>query len=196
MRLALNQFAMAFIAVTMVLTAAVGSKAEAREFATATARKKEIERKVGVLARMAFGLTSHKVKAEAGVDMVMGLAMHQAGYEADEKEEFLKSEGFNIDLPESKMEFSDMTTWGTLKADAAATLFTFNDDRDGETRKSRLRRTLGQTILEELNEIKGVSYGFTSGSSSYCGVSFMGLLIVDEESGIIYELSLTDGGSC
>ncbi len=161
---------------------------------TGEARKKEIARKVNVLAGMSFGLSQHTEIGADGDEMVRNLAMEAAGY--SDPEEFVREEGFRYDLPAKDIEFGDMTVWGTMKLSAAQDLFASDDDWEEGRARAALRRGLGQTILKELSEMKGVTFGFTSGSSSYCGVSFMGLLIVDVENGIIYGLSLTDSGGC
>ena len=120
--------------------------------------------------------------------------MSGAGY--SDKEEYVREEGFYFDLQSKDIEFADMVGWGTMKITAAQDLFAADDDWEEGRALAAKRRGLGQVILKELSEMKGVTFGFTNGSSSYCGISFMGLLIVDEENGLIYEISLTNSGPC
>jgi hypothetical protein len=82
------------------------------------------------------------------------------------------------------------------KLPAARDFFASDDDWDNGRILAARRRGLGQVILKELSEMNGVTFSFTSGSPSYCGISFMGLLIVDEENGLIYEISLKYSGPC
>lgn len=172
--------------------------AEARPHAGATlqgeARKKEIARKVDLLASMGYGLNVLTGIGETGDEMILNLAMEGSGY--SDREEFIKEEGFIRDLQSKDIEFGDMTAWGTMKLPAAQDLFASDDDWDNGRVLAARRRGLGQVILKELSEMNGVTFGFTSGSSGYCGVSFMGLLIVDEENGLIYEILLTNSGPC
>lgn len=172
--------------------------ADGRPAATASlqgeARKKEIARKVDLLASMGYGLNVHTEIGENGDEMVLNLAMEGSGY--SDAEEFIREEGFVRDLQSKDIAFGDMTSWGTMKLPAAQDLFASDDDWEEGRILAARRRGLGQIVLQELSEMKGVTFGFTSGSSSYCGIRFMGLLIVDEENGLIYEIALTNSGSC
>lgn len=183
---------MAVFALTFTMMSFVGAPARAE--LTGALRKAEIARKVDVLAKMAFGLRVHSVEGANGDEMVLNLAMEGSGYAS--AEEYIREEGFVRDLQSKDIQFGDMISWGTMKISAAQDLFAADDDWENGRGRAARRRGLGQTILKELSEMKGVSFGFTDGSSSYCGISFMGLLIVDEENGIIYELSLTNSGPC
>jgi hypothetical protein len=158
------------------------------------ARKKEIARKVDLLASMGYGLRVHNRVGANGDAMILDLAMEGAGY--SDPEEFIREEGVLRDLQSKDIQFADMTAWGTMKLPAAQDLFASDDDWDEGRVLAARRRGLGQVILKELSEMNGVTFGFTSGSSSYCGISFMGLLIVDEENGLIHEISLTNSGPC
>ena len=53
----------------------------------------------------------------------------------------------------------------------------------------------GDALLAQLDGM-GAFFGFTDMGSSYCGVTFMGLLIVDVAAHKIYEVMLTGSGSC
>lgn len=183
-----------FRVATLFLLVSTFSLGHANAALQGEARKKEIARKVDLLATMAFGLHVHTEIGENGDEMVLNLAMEGSGY--SDPEEFIREEGFVRDLQSKDIAFGDMTAWGTMKLPAAQDLFASDDDWEEGRERALRRRGLGQVILKELSEMKGVTFGFTSGSSSYCGVSFMGLLIVDEENGLIYELALTDSGPC
>jgi hypothetical protein len=156
------------------------------------ARQKEIARKVNVLGNLGFGVRTHKSQGATADELVRALAIAQGALNSamNSNSDFLSgatAKDFN---------FGDMTKWGTTNLASAQELFASGDGSDEDAIKQRRRATLGKTILGELERIPQVSFGFTSGSSSYCGVSFMGLLIVDEENGVIYELSLTSSGPC
>lgn len=159
---------------------------------TGDARAKEIARKVDLLADMAYGLNVQRRTPENGELIILKLAAENNGYTSIE--EFEKEETFHRSLPSKNIEFGDMVGWGTMQIEAAKDLFASSDDSD--SLKEARRAGFGQVLLQELSEMPGVSFGFTDGSSGYCGVSFMGLLIVDEENGVVYELSLTSSGPC
>lgn len=160
------------------------------------ASKNAVERKVNIIAKIAHGVETHKVKAESGEEMVLKLYMKQSG---EDRKEALK--GFIRNANPAKLAFSDETTWGTLNTSGALTVYGWldsdvNDDSEERKRNSDRQLKLADDIIRELGKMDGVSFGYTSGSSSYCGISFMGLLVVDEENGLIYEIALTSGGSC
>ena len=158
------------------------------------ASKAAVERKVSIIAKIAHGVETHKVKAESGEEMVLKLYMKQSG---EDRKEALKS--FIKNANPAKLAFSDETTWGTLNTSGALTVYGWLDsdaNDDSEKRNTDRQLKLADDIIRELGKMDGVSFGYTSGSSSYCGISFMGLLVVDEENGLIYEIALTSGGSC
>ena len=155
------------------------------------ARAKEVARKVDLLADMGYGLRVHKVKPGKGEDMVLALASEDYGLTV---EDYLAEERFHVLLLSKDIAFGDMIGWGTMNLDVAQDLFASSDDSDAL--KEARRAGFGQVLLKELSEMSGISFGFTDGSSSYCGMSFMGLLVVDEENGVIYEVSLTGSGEC
>lgn len=184
--------ALAFVATTFVALSALALPSHTE--LTGTERKNEIARKVAVLVNMAYSSDTHTVTGIDGKEMVLKLAMVNSGY--TDQTEFLANEEFYVDLQPKDIQFADMIGWGTMGLQAAQDLFASDDDAEGGRALAARRRGLGQTIVKELSEMPGVSFGFTSGSSSYCGISFMGLLVVDEENGLVYEIALTDGGSC
>lgn len=151
----------------------------------------EIARKAKVIANIAYGMQVHKIKGKNAEDMIIKLAMKQSGdTEEDVRKDFVRN------LPEKGIQFGDMSGYGTMKIKSATALFESQDakkDQDGNDKEQNFK--VGDEILKELNEM-GATFGYTPGSSSYCGVSFMGLLIVDEDGGTIYEILLTDGGTC
>ncbi len=159
---------------------------------TGKARAQEIARKIDLMADMAYGVNVRKLEPGRGEDLILKLASEHYGLES--VEEFEKEESFRRNLQSKDIEFGDMIGWGTMQVEAAKDLFASGDDSD--TLKEARRAGFGQTLVQELSEMPGVSFGFTDGSSSYCGVSFMGLLVVDEENGIVYEISLTSSGPC
>lgn len=158
---------------------------------TGEARAKEIRRKIDILADMSWAINIQNVAPGKAEAIILKLAANSDGLT---EKEYLEEERFHVNLPSKDISFGDMIGWGTLQLQAAQDLFASSDETDAL--KEARRAGLGQVILKELSEMPGVSFGFTDGSSSYCGVSFMGLLIVDEENGVVYELSLTSSGPC
>ena len=45
-------------------------------------------------------------------------------------------------------------------------------------------------------ERQGVKFGYTGFGPGYCGVSFIELIIIDEKEQKLYEVYLSEGGSC
>lgn len=172
-----------FLVLTLLLSSTVFAKVNS----------KEVERKVGVLAGIAYGYEVHKISAKDAKEMVLKMYMERNSLSRKEA-----LESFYENLPAKDIVFGDMIGWGTMQLDAATALFESQDlrrDDNGDDIDNSKGLALGGQILKELSRM-GIKFGFTDGSSSYCGVSFMGLLIVDEENGQIYEVSLTDGGPC
>lgn len=170
----------------LVLSLSFASFAQAKD-------NPEFARKAELLGKLAYGTTVHKVKAENAEEMIIKLAMKNKGETRDYIEE-----NFRRNLPAKDIAFGDMIGWGTMKLPAAQTLFASQDaprDENGEDLDNAKKIKLGQQLLKELAAM-GATFGYTDYSSSYCGVSFMGLLIVDEENNSIYEIALTDSGSC
>lgn len=159
------------------------------------ARKREIRRKVNILADMSFGLRVHEMKPGKTEDLILALAAENYGASVEEYE---KENAFHRMLPSNEINFGDMIGWGTMNISSASDLFATDDNVEDTEHivKSKRRGSFGQILLMELSKMSGVGFGFTDGSSGYCGVSFMGLLIVDEENGLVYEFALTSSGPC
>ena len=153
----------------------------------------EIKRKTQLLSKIAYGAETHKVRGENAEDMMIKLYAKNTGETlAEARRTFIRN------LPAKDIAFGDMTAWGSMRLPAAKSLFASQDmrkNKDGDDIDNSKGLELGDELLKELNQL-GAKFGFTSGSSSYCGMSFMGLLVVDEEAETIYEIALTDGGSC
>lgn len=175
-------------AVAVLLCSSLFSSVSHATDLTGPARKKEIARKVNVLGNLGFGSRTHQAQGTTGEEMVRNLAAANGGMNTPA--DFIPA-GTSKDF-----DFGDMTKWGTTDLTSAQELFASGDGSEADAIKAKRRATLGKTILGELARMGRVSFGFTSGSSSYCGVSFMGLLVVDEENSVIYELSLTSSGPC
>lgn len=156
--------------------------------AQAKPNAREVERKVGVLSKMAFGYEKHKVRGDDAADMIIRLAVKQK----QETREYIE-ENFTRNLPAKDIAFGDMGGWGTMKLPAAIALYESDDSDEDDKRPSK---KVGVQLLRELAKMEGVSFGYTDGSSGYCGILFMGLLIVDELNDTIYEVSLTPSGGC
>lgn len=156
--------------------------------------EKEVARKVDILANVAFGVRVENVKAKNAEEMIIKLAMARNG---DSKKDVRKN--FHRNLKKEEISFSDMVGWGTMKLDAASALWnsqeTHKNNKTGEEKDNSRGLVVGDQILNELDKA-GLSFGFTDGSSGYCGVSFMGLLIVDKDSETVYEIALSDSDSC
>lgn len=181
-------FALAMIAQTALPIASLAAGSRFPTDLTGAARQKEIARKVNVLSNLGFGVHVHSVKGSTAEEMVRRLAGANGLIDVDAD--------FLVDATTKDFDFGDMIRWGTTDLASAKDLFASGDGSEADAMKEKRRATLGGTILTELSRFSGVSFGFTNGSSSYCGVSFMGLLIVDEENKLIYELSLTSSGPC
>ncbi|CAN5567794.1 hypothetical protein BH10BDE1_BH10BDE1_34060 [soil metagenome] len=179
-----------FLASTLSLPIITATAATFANPATLTgiARQKEIARKVNVLGNLGFGARVHPAMGSTAEEMVRRLAGAHGSIIGDVD--------FLVDATSNDFDFGDMTRWGTTDLASARELFASGDGSEADAMKEKRRATLGATILGELSRFSGLSFGFTNGSSSYCGVSFMGLLIVDEENKLIYELSLTSSGPC
>jgi hypothetical protein len=155
--------------------------------ATSHADSSEIARKAQILGRIAHGAQVHQITGRNAESMIRKLGRENRGGEAVE---------FTRDLPSSQISFSDMSGYGTMRLQAAIALFESQDakqDKNGVDRAQAF--PTAEQLLKELDEM-GVKFGYTDSSTAYCGVSFMGLLIVDEEAGVIYEIELTDTGTC
>ena len=160
-----------------------------------SAQANELERKVVLLGNLAYGMEAHKVKGRTAEEMIINLGVKVKG---EGRDEFLKE--FHRNLPAKDISFGDMIGWGTMRLPAAIALFESMDvkrDRDGNdlTERHEKNLKLAAQVLKELAAI-GADFGFTDHSSSYCGVTFMGLLVVDVENGVVYEVSLTSSGEC
>jgi hypothetical protein len=176
-----------FLAISLISLFSFSLSANATPL-TAAARKKEIARKINVLGNIGFGVHVHKATGASAEEMVRDLAVLDGSIN--------DSTDFLVGATSKDFDFGDMSKWGTTDLASAQDLFASGDGSEEDAIKEKRRATLGKTILGELSRLGRVSFGFTSGSSSYCGVSFMGLLIVDEENGLIYELPLTSSGPC
>lgn len=176
---------------------AASSKAKARLAPQSTkatsATKAEIARKVEVLGNIAWGLNVQKVKGKNARDMIIKLAVEMYGDEEEVLANFLDN------ATSKDFTFSDQSGWGTTDLNSAIDLFRSQDGRQdeesGEEIENQKALKVADEILKELDAM-GVVFGFTDNSSSYCGVSFMGLLIVDVDNGLVYEIQLTGGGGC
>lgn len=184
----------AIFMVAMALVLAPVSQAKSAKPAksgkkTSTSKKaKEIERKVNVLGNIAYGYQTHKVKGKNAEDMVLKLYLENRG----------EKENFQANSKYEDLSFSDQVGWGTIDTDTAGNLYSNTQGRqddNGEEKDNSDQLKVGFKIIDELGKM-GMKFGYTDASSGYCGVSFMGLLVVDEENETIYEISLTDSGAC
>ena len=154
---------------------------------TSHAQNSEIARKAQILGRIAHGVQVHQITGRNAESIIRKLGKENRGGEAVE---------FTRDLPANGISFSDMTGYGTMRLGAAIALFESQDakqDKNGVERAQAF--PTAEQLLKELNEL-GATFGYTDSSTAYCGVAFMGLLIVDAESGVVYEILLTDTGTC
>ncbi len=159
--------------------------------ASAADRNAEFERKAILLGKLAYGTEVHQMKANSSAqDLVVEMAMENSG---ETKEETLES--FSIDSDGSDVAFGDQIGWGTLTLKGAMNVYGMDDDNDDAQKKRNAKETLGVQLIKELAKM-GAKFGFTDGTSSYCGISFVGLLVIDEKTGKVFEIALTDSGSC
>src|SRR5262245_60064157 len=84
----------------------------------ATKDSTEIERKVGVLGRIAFGVDKQTVKARNAEEMIIKLAMKNRG---ESRAEIM--ENFHRNLKSKDIVFGDMVGWGTMGVEAAIDLY-------------------------------------------------------------------------
>ncbi len=159
--------------------------------AYAADRDSEFERKTLLLGDLAFGTESYQLKpGTSAKEMVIELAMEDSG---ETREELLET--FLVDSDGSDVDFGDQLNWGTLTLKGALAVYSMDDDQPDAIRKRKAKSTLGLQLIRELAKM-GAKFGFTDGSSSYCGVSFVGLLVIDEKTGRVYEIALTSSGEC
>jgi hypothetical protein len=155
----------------------------------------EIARKADVIANIAFGAENHKVRGEDAADMILSLYIKSSG---ETRADALKN--FNKNAKAKDAGFSESVGWGVFVSANEAAKYFANlqgraDKETGEEKENSKGIALGQQIIKELGKM-GAKFGFTDGSSGYCGASFGGLLIVDEEGDAVYEIRMTDSGSC
>ncbi|MGZ3695163.1 MAG: hypothetical protein ACXWQO_13570 [Bdellovibrionota bacterium] len=155
----------------------------------------EIARKANVIGNVAFGIQTHKVRGEDALDMVIALNMKQSGDTRADAAKNVKANAKDKDAG-----FSESVGWGVFaNANEAAKYFAnlqaAQDNKTGEEKDNSKQIALGQQIIKELGKM-GAKLGFTDATSGYCGVSFGGLLVIDEEGDTVYEISMTDSGSC
>lgn len=156
-------------------------------------RAVEIDRKITILGNIAYGVELHTMTYPIGSKKIGEMMVREL---AEIQGSINVGDDFLVNATSKDFDFADMTAWGTIDLESAKDLFGTSDDSEADEKKVKQRLTLGADILTELKAMGGISFGFTSGSSSYCGMSFMGLLIVDEENSTIYEIALTDSGPC
>ncbi len=154
-----------------------------------TVSDSEIDRMTTLIGDTAYGVQVHKVNGATAEEMVRNLADQNGSDPAD----------FKVMATSDDLEFADQVGWGTIDATTARDLYSWMDekfDANGDEIPGRNQdlENADAAILG-LGE-GGLEFGYTDGSSSCCGVSFMGLLIVDVKNGVIYEISLTDSGPC
>lgn len=159
--------------------------------AVAADRNSEFERKAILLGDLAFGAEAIQLKpGTTAQDMVIELAMEDRG---ESREEILET--LSLDSDGSDVDFGDQIGWGTLTLSGAQKVYGNDDDSEEAQRKRKAKSTLGTQLIRELSRM-GAKFGFTDGSSTYCGVSFVGLLVIDEKTGRVYEIALTGSGEC
>lgn len=149
----------------------------------------EINEKVTQIGDAAYGVQVHKVKGATAEEMVRNLAIASNG----------DDDGFILLAESDQLDFADQSGWGTIRPLGARSIYSWMDEKTDENGDAIPGRDdeldAADELIKELGDA-GLEFGFTSGSSSYCGVSFMGLLIVDVKRGVIYEISLTSSGPC
>lgn len=154
----------------------------------------EIARKADVIGKLAFGAETHTVRGEDAEEMVLSLYMKRYGGTKKEAKE-----NVTVDAKNKDAGFSESSGWGIfVNAGEAAKYFAnlaSDVDDSGQDKDNSKKIAVGQQIIKELGKM-GAKLGFTDSTSGYCGVSFGGLLIIDEESDTIYEISMTSSGSC
>lgn len=184
----MKNFKTALIALTLALSTFTNFAQAAKN-----ANSREIERKVNVLAKIAYGAQAHNLRAGNAEEMIIQLAMKEnSETRADVMERFTRN------IAAKEVSIGEMPGWGTMKIPAAIKLYASMDqhrDEAGEDQDNSKALAVGESIIRELGKM-GVTFGFTQSTSSYCGVSFGGLLVVDEEADTVYEIALTDSGSC
>jgi hypothetical protein len=159
--------------------------------ASAAGRDAEFARKAELLGKLAFGTTTLQFTAGTSAeDMVLNMAMDDRG---ETKEEALQN--FTVDTDGENVAFGDQIGWGTLTLKGAINVYGMDDDSGEAEAKRKAKESLGKQLLKELARM-GAKFGFTDGSSSYCGMSFVGLLIIDEKTGRVFEIALTSSGEC
>ncbi|MES2965830.1 MAG: hypothetical protein V4760_18255 [Bdellovibrionota bacterium] len=149
----------------------------------------EADRLVNLVGDTAYGVSVHKVKGATAEEMIRNLAESEGS----------DLEDFVVMAPSSDLDFGDQSGWGTIGVDGARDLYSWMDAKtndDGDELEGWGEDLAKADAALETLSASGFEFGFTDGSSSYCGVSFMGLLIVDVKNGIVYEVRLTSSGSC
>lgn len=155
----------------------------------------EFARKAGVVGKMAYGVEHYTVRGEDAEEMLLSMYMKKTG---DSKKEALKN--FTRNAKAKDAGFAETSGWGLfVNASEAAKYFANTearkDNKTGEEIDNSKQIDVGQQVIKELGKM-GAKFGYTDSTSGYCGVSFGGLLIVDEENDSVYEISMTDSGSC
>jgi hypothetical protein len=154
-------------------------------------RDAEFERKVNLLGKLAFGTTTTQAEpGKAALEVLIEMAMESRG---ETREETL--ENFLVDSDGSGVEFADQSGWGTLTLVGAMNIYNLDDDNEDAQKKRNAKMKLGNQLIKELSKM-GAKFGFSDSASGYCGLSFVGLLVIDEKTGKVYEIALTNSGSC
>lgn len=155
----------------------------------------EFARKIAVLGKMAYGVDKKptKVRGEDAQEMVLKMYMKHTG---EDRAEAMKS--FTVNAKAKDIGFSEETGWGTFSASEAAKFFgNLHDDTDsqGNDKDTSKRIAVGSAIIKELGKM-GAKFGFTDSTSGYCGISFRGLLVIDETNEEVHEVAMGPSGGC
>ena len=163
-------------------------------------RSAEIESQVKALAQLGYGYTSYSAKGTTAQELVTSFLQGyyhdgelETGYKeysemswGDEVEQGLTSiasalqmKYFVIQWIESMVEDLDASEPEVLKAQKLV---------------ERVNRLWNPTIKSLAKS--GAQFGFTGHGPGFCGISFITLLVIDVDAGVVYDVNLSEGGPC
>ncbi len=171
-------------------------------FSLASTRSEMIKKQVEALAQAGYGFDTYKVGGATVEQIILNYEKQELSYEGE-------------DLVVTPKEFdtiawSDEAGVGTTSAKTASDLSSYMisdlneylqnvDDTDSEYKEKtaqikEIKASWGKAI--NLLTIAGAKFGYTGNGPGYCGVSFVTLLVIDVETGTVYQIYMSASGVC
>lgn len=153
------------------------------------------------LGQLAMGWEEHSVKGKNATEMLKSFVEEHSGDEEELVFKEIDDMAYGDEIDEG---FTSMKSAILMSGFAESSLEEVMEGLDEETDAQRIKEIKAKIydlnhkwapLIKRLDR-QGVRFGYTGWGPGYCGISFVELLIIDEKEQKVYEVYLSEGGSC